>query len=168
MHEDELEHDRILQNHMDCLKLLRTAIDGLQGSELDVSVKQNEWTIREIIHHITDGDYIWKICTQMALGENERPFHLKWYWEKDQVGWSQIWKYSSREIEPSLTLLEANRNHVVELLRNIPGSLSRKVIIEWPGGDQQEVNIEWVLEMQTNHVERHVEEIRKIREVNRI
>ena len=102
----------------------------------------------------------------MALGESERPFHLKWYWETDQVRWSHLWVYSSREIETSLALLEANRNHVVELLRKVPGSLSKTIIIEWPVGDQQEVNIEWVLEDQTNHVEGHVEEIRKIREVN--
>jgi hypothetical protein len=165
---NEFEHDRILQRHADCLNLLRASIDGLQGSELDVSAKQDEWTIREIIHHLTDGDYIWKICIQMALGESERPFHLKWYWEKDQVRWSELWEYSSREIEPSLALLEANRNHVVELLRKIPGSLSRIVMIERSGEDQQEVNIGWVLEMGINHVEGHVEEIRKIREANNI
>lgn len=168
MDENELEHDRILQSHVDCLNLLRASIDGLQGSELDVSRKQDGWTIREIIHHLTDGDYIWKISIQMALGESEFPFHLKWYWEKDQGRWSQIWDYSSREIEPSLALLEANRNHVKELLRKIPGSLSRTVMIERSGGDLQEVSIGWVLEMGINHVEGHVEEIRKIREANNI
>ena len=168
MGKNELDHDHILNRHVECLNLLRESIHDLQGSELDASSKQNEWTIREIIHHLTDGDYIWKICIQRALTESERPFHLKWYWEKDQVGWSHIWKYSSRKIEPSLALLEANRNHVIELLRKVPGSLSRTVIIKWPGGDQQEVTIAWVLDMQTNHVKGHVEEIRKIREVNEL
>jgi hypothetical protein len=74
--------------------------------------------------------------------------------------WSHSWQYASREIETSLSLLEANRKHILELLRKVPGSLSRKVIIEWLGGDLQEVNIGWVLEMQTNHVTRHVEGIR--------
>jgi hypothetical protein len=104
----------------------------------------------------------------MALGGSEHPFHLKWYWERDQVRWSDLWEYSSREIEASLALLEANRNHVVELLRKVPGSLSRTIIIEWSGGDQEEVNIEWVLEMQSRHVERHAEDIRKIGEVREI
>ncbi|NIM96029.1 MAG: hypothetical protein GTO18_20200 [Anaerolineales bacterium] len=168
MDKNELDHERILQNHTDCLNLLKGSIDGLKESDLDVSIEQDEWTIREIIHHITDGDYIWKICIQHALGESERPFHVKWYWEKEQVEWSHSWKYSAREIEPSLSLLEANRNHVHELLRKIPRSLSKTVIIEWPDGDQQEVNIGWVLEMQTNHVERHVEEIQRIRETNNL
>jgi len=168
MDENVRDHERILQNHADCLDLLTAAIDGLEGSELDISRKPDEWTIREIVHHITDGDYIWKICILMALGENERPFHLKWYWETDQVRWSHLWEYSSREIETSLALLTANRNHVIELLRKVPGSLSRTIIIEKPGDEQQEVNIGWVLEMQTNHVEGHVEEVRKIREENSI
>jgi len=166
--ENELEQDRVLKNYADCLNLLRASIDGLQGLELDNSRNQDEWTIRETIHHLTDGDYIWKICIQMAMGESDHPFHLKWYWETDQVRWSHLWGYSSRGIEPSLALLEANRNHVVELLKKIPGSLSRTIKIEWPSGDHEEVNIKWVLEMQTSHIEGHVEEIRKIREVNNI
>ena len=159
------EQDRILQNYTGCLNLLRASIDGLQESELGFSMKHDEWTIREIIHHITDGDYIWKICIQRALGEAEHPFHLKWYWECDQVQWSHLWKYSSRDIETSLDLLDANRNHTVELLKMVPGSLSRTIKIEWPSGDQEEVIVAWVLEMQTSHIEGHVEEIRIIREV---
>jgi hypothetical protein len=166
--ENALEQDPILENYVHCLNLLRAVIDGLQVSELDFSRKPGEWSIREIIHHIADGDYIWKICIQMALGEGESPFHLKWYWETEQRRWSQLWGYSSREIEPSLALLTANRKHTVELLSKVDNSLSRSIIIEWPGGRQEEVNIGWVLEMQTNHVEGHVKEIRKIREVNNL
>jgi hypothetical protein len=163
-----LEQDKVLKNYTDCLNPLRASIEGLHGSELDILSKKGEWTIREIIHHITDGDYIWKTCVQMALGDRKRPFHLKWYWETDQVRWAHLWKYSSRDIEMSLALLAANRNHTVELLSKVPGSLSRAITIEWLSGDQEEVNIEWVLEMQTDHVEHHIEEIRIIREENKI
>ena len=164
MDENELEQDWILQNFTGCVILLEASIDGLQESELGFSYKHDEWTIREIIHHIADGDYIWKTCIQRALGVGEHPFHLKWYWETDQVRWSHLWEYSSRDIETSLALLEANRNHTVELLRKIPGSLSRTIKIEWPSGGHQEVNIKWVLEMQTSHIEGHIEELRSIRE----
>jgi hypothetical protein len=168
MGENDLEQDPILQSYTDCLNLLKASIEGLQGPELDYSRTQGEWTIREIIHHIADGDHLWKTCIQMALGESEHPFHLKWYWETDQVRWSHLWEYASRGIETSMALLAANRNHVVELLRSIPGSLSRTVIIEWPEGDRQEVTMKWVLEMQTHHVESHAKEIRRIREVRGI
>lgn len=164
MDENALEQDLILENYVNCLNLLGATLDDLQTSDLDFSRKNGEWTIREIIHHIADGDYIWKICIQKALGESKRPFHLKWYWETDQVRWSHLWGYSSREIGSSLALLQANRNHTIELLRNISSSLSRTIKIEWPGGDLQEVNIGWVLKMQTDHVKGHVEEIRKIKE----
>jgi hypothetical protein len=161
-----LEQDLILENYVNCLNPLRAAMDGLQVSELDLSRKPGEWSIREIIHHIVDGDYIWKICIQMALGESEHPFHLKWYWETEQVRWSQLWGYSSREIEPSLALLTANRNHTVELLRKVANSLSRTITIEWPGGREEKVKIGSVLEMQTNHVEGHVKDILKIIEAS--
>ena len=79
MDEKALEQDLILEDYVNSLNLLRAAIDGLKVSELDFSRKPGEWSIREIIHHIVDGDYIWKICIQTALGESERPFHLNWY-----------------------------------------------------------------------------------------
>jgi len=165
--ENMLEQDQILKDFVSCLKLLKASIDGLQGSQLDLSKEKDEWTIREIVHHLADGDYIWKLCVLRALGESRVAFHLKWYWETEQVRWSQLWGYASREIEPSLALLEANRNHAVELLRTMPGSLSKTIIIEWPGGDRQEVQIGWILEMQTNHVLGHIEDIREIREVHK-
>jgi hypothetical protein len=165
VNENELQQDPILQSYTDCLNLLRASIEGLQGPELDYSRREGEWTIREIVHHVTDGDYLWKTCIQMALGESERPFHLKWYWKTDQIRWSHLWKYASREIETSMALLAANRNHAVELLRKIPGSLSRTITIEWPHGDRQEVTMAWLLKMQTQHVELHAKEIRRIREV---
>ncbi len=164
MDENEVEQGLILHNYIGCLNLLKNSIEGLRDSELDFSRDQDDWTIREIIHHMADGDHIWKTCIQRALGTGEYPFHLKWYWESDQVQWSRLWKYSSRDIETSIALLEANRNHTVEILRKIPGSLSKTINIEWSSGDQQEVNIAWVLEMQTSHIEGHTEEIRTLRE----
>ncbi len=166
MDENEIQQDAILLHYGDCLNFLRASIEGLQGPEWDYSRGQDEWTIREIVHHVADGDYLWKTCIQMALGESEHAFHLKWYWETEQAQWAHLWAYASRDTEASLALLAANRNHVVELLSKIPGSLSRTVLIEWPEGDRQEVTIQWVLEMQTHHVEGHADEIRRIREVH--
>ena len=168
MDESKLEQEPILLNYADCLNLLRLATDGLQGAELDHSTRQGEWTIREIVHHVADGDYLWKTCILRALGESRRPFHLKWYWETDQVRWSHLWRYASRGIETSMALLAANRNHTIELLRQMPGPLSRTITIEWPEGGRQEISVEWVLEMQTDHVEGHANEIRRIRKVRGI
>ena len=167
MNDNKLVQDQILKDYVSCLKPLKASIDGLHGPQLDLSKEEDEWTIREIVHHLTDGDYIWKLCLLRALGESRDAFHLKWYWETEQVRWSQLWGYASREIEPSLALLEANRNHVVVLLMPMPGSLSNRITIEWPGGDRQEVQIGWILEMQTNHILGHIEDIREIREVHK-
>jgi hypothetical protein len=166
--ESKLEQEPILLNYAYCLNLLRLAIDGLQGAEVDHSRRQGEWTIREIMHHVADGDYLWKTCILRALGNCEGPFHLKWYRDTDQVRWSHLWQYASREIETSFALLGANRNHTIELLTQIPGSLSRSITIEWPEGGRQVATIAWILEMQTNHVEGHAREIRGMREARGI
>ena len=162
---DESTHNRdeILNNYTDCIDLLRGAIEGLEESDLDISSAADEWSIREIIHHLADGDHIWKTCALMALGESDYPYHLKWYWASDQLSWSRVWKYSGREIKPSLDLLEANRKHLVEMLKAVPEALSKTIIVEWPGHAPEEINVAWVLEMQTSHVKIHAQEIKKTR-----
>ena len=70
---------------------------------------------------------------------------------------------SERAIEPSLALLEANRRRTVQLLRHSSEPLARSITVRWPSGQEQEVTVAWVVEMQTRHVAGHIGDILKIR-----
>ena len=74
--------------------------------------------------------------------------------------------YAQREVEPSLSLLRANRESIVHLLRLVPDALEREVIIKWPDGGEQKGTIGDVVKMQVSHVISHVDEINKIREAH--
>ena len=88
---------------------LREAVAGLSKTSLDVALDVETWTIRQIVHHVVDGDDIWKTCIKMALGNGKATFDLQWYWTLPQTAWAERWAYADRAIEPSLTLFEANR-----------------------------------------------------------
>jgi len=159
------DSDDLLEQYMAGSKLLKQAIIGLSEAALDMALDEQSWTIRQIVHHVVDGDDLWKTCIKASLG-SEEPFSMNWYWDIAQESWAETWIYAQREVEPSLRLLQANRNSLGQLLRCIPDALERDVTIRWPDGDEQKGTVGDVIKMQVSHVSGHIAEINRIREIH--
>jgi len=160
--------NEILAEYADGPNQLEAAIAGLPKTGLDTALSSDSWTIREIIHHVADGDDIWKMFIKRAIGNSWGEFTLDWYWQIPQDEWAGYWTYEKRAIEPSLTLFRANRNHIVQLLMQIPESWEKCLHVRWPRGEEQVVSVHWVVEMQARHVLGHVNDVTKIREAYNI
>ncbi len=145
---------------------LEAALMGLTESDLDLALTGDSWTIRQVVHHIADGDDLWKTCIKAALGNREGLFSLQWYWDKPQTEWAENWKYANRRIEPSLALLRANRQHIVELVQQTPDAWEKSIRVKWPEGEEERITIGEVLEMQASHVVGHINDIRMIRQAH--
>ena len=165
MDEEMSNRKAIIASYAGGPNLLDEAIAGLTAAELDIAESSGRWTIRQIVHHVVDGDDIWKSFIKQATGNPGSRFYLQWYWELPQEEWVARWGYASRAIEPSLTLFLANRVHIVQLLQEIPAAWEQTMLIKWPKGDEQEVSVAWVVEMQSQHVLGHAEDIRRTRQV---
>jgi hypothetical protein len=120
------------------------------------------WTIRQIVHHIVDGDDIWKMGVKMAMGNEEGEFALGWYWALSQQTWGDRWAYDKRSLDASLSLFRAIRGHVVQLLESVPDAWNRSVVIRTPKGEVERVPVGFVVQMQADHVFHHIERIRAI------
>ena len=68
---------------------LEAMLMSLTESDLNLSQTGDSWTIRQIVHHVADGDDIWKTCIKAALGNSEGLFSLQWYWDKPQIEWAE-------------------------------------------------------------------------------
>lgn len=165
---DEQLNDRqaIIATYADAPNRLEAAIAGLSEGELDIAESDGTWTIRQIVHHIADGDDIWKVFVKRAIGNPGDRFDLQWYWAMPQDEWVKRWAYASREIEPSLALFRANRGHTVQLLEHMPQAWERGLLVRWSDGEEEEIKVAWVVEMQARHVLGHVDEIRRTRQVH--
>src|SRR5512139_1637984 len=130
-----ISSEALLGEYADGPARLEAALSGLTDSELDLSLARDAWSIRQIVHHIVDGDDLWKVCIKAALGNSDGLFTLQWYWEKPQMEWAGSWDYAGRKIESSLTLLDANRHHIVELLEHIPEALEKSIQLQPPHGN---------------------------------
>ena len=154
--------DSVIARYIEGPKLLERTLTGLKEADLDTVPSKGGWTIRQIVHHIVDGDDLWKICIKQALGNDKSKFSLDWYRALPQDTWADRWAYSQRPIEVSLALLKATRDHVIQLIEYVPDGWNRAVEFSEPNGKIEIVLVGFVIEMQANHVVHHVKQIETI------
>ena len=78
------DKDSVIARYIEGPKLLEKALSGLREADLDIVPQKGGWTIRQIVHHIADGDDIWKMGIKQALGNDQSEFSLDWYRELPQ------------------------------------------------------------------------------------
>jgi hypothetical protein len=156
----------VLAQYADGPMLLEQALSGLNDSDLDLTLSEDSWTIRQIVHHIADGDDIWKICIKTALGNSDALFSLQWYTVKSQMEWSASWAYPCRGLASSLELYRANRRHIVDVLEHIPGALEKSVRFDRPGREEIRITVFDVVELHVRHLTEHIESINAIRQAH--
>jgi uncharacterized damage-inducible protein DinB len=157
------DQDSVLARFMEGPALLERALAGLQDAELDAPPSRGGWTIRQIVHHIVDGDDVWKMGIKQALGTEQAEFSLDWYRAQPQEAWAEKWAYANRSLDVSLNLLRAIRNHVEQLLEQVPDGWHRSVGFRTPDGEIERLTVRAIVRMQADHVEHHVKRIRAIR-----
>ncbi len=144
--------------------ILENALAGLSDNELDYSPSNGGWTIRQIVHHIADGDDLWKTCIKIALGNEQAEFTLKWYLALPQIEWAKRWSYENRSIDASLALLRANRGHILQLLEYAPDGWTKSVQFRDSNGEIEALPVGIVIQIQADHIVHHVKRILAIRQ----
>lgn len=153
-----------IARHLEGPALLERAIAGMHDAELDATPSNGGWTIRQIVHHIVDGDDLWMAGIKAALGNTPCEFTLEWYWAQQQETWAERWAYAYRSVDVSMELLKAIRAQVSQLLDNIPDGWSRFVRVRKRDGEIVRLSVGAVVEMQADHLEHHVNRITAIRQ----
>lgn len=152
----------ILETYAQGPEILSRAMDEIPEELLDQSLDNENWSIREIIHHIVEGDDLFVPFIKQALGGLGGHFQMDWYFEQSQIEWGKCWSFNSREIETALTLYRANRAHTCTILAGVKKPWEYKLNITWPGQSPIEYNIPDIMKIQIHHLEEHLEEIKEI------
>jgi hypothetical protein len=140
---------------------LEALLSDVQPSRLELEGHPGGWTIAEVVHHIADGDDLWRACILAGLGDAVPVFSLEWYWSLPQDKWSQWWHYASRALADSLAMFRANRSITAAVLANTPRWWEREVNIKLKNGGLETQSVLDVVESQADHAMQHIEEIRK-------
>ncbi len=139
---------------------LEALLADLPAGQLQTEAHPGGWTLAQVIHHIADGDDLWKACILAGLGEASPVYSLEWYWSLPQDQWSQSWRYASRPIADSLALFRANRSITATILAGTARWWERQVSIRSNSGALETTTLLEVVGDQADHALQHVEEIR--------
>jgi len=156
------EYVSLLEKYLHLPDQLEEAIVGLGESELDW--KQDGWSIRQLVHHVVEGEYIWQVNLRAVVGTNGILFPFTWYFAIPQGEWAVRWAYDKRPLGSSLALFRASTWNLVEFLRNIPDAWEHFGRVTWPGESEETcITVREIVEMHLRHLHGHVDDIETIR-----
>ncbi len=138
---------------------LAQVIANLDEAALNIMPAADGWTIREIVHHIVDGDDLWSVGIKAAIGNPDGIFTLQWYWDVPQTTWAKKWRYADRDVRLSLELFKASRQCVAQLVEIEPEAWERSITIHWEGHGNDRVSVAQMIASQARHALGHIAEI---------
>lgn len=157
------QYESLLQKYLQLPDLLDGAIARLSDTDLDMC-EEIGWSIRQIVHHVVEGENIWQVNLRAVVGTNGILFPFTWYFAIPQDEWARCWAYDKRPLGPSLALYRASTLNLVEFLRNIPDAWDHFGRVTWPGEWEETcLTVREIVEMQLRHIDQHAKSIQAIR-----
>ena len=158
------KYENLMETYKAGPEQLDAALEGLSGSQLDLSRAEGKWTIREIVHHIMDAEDLWETVIKAALGNTGCTFDIKWYIPDNKC--AVPLGYANRPIHEAVELFNAVRRYIADMVKHLPNALERSVIINFDRIRGKTFTVDEMLNWQIQHLEIHLEQIRETREVH--
>lgn len=144
---------------------VEAAVAGLAESDLNLTRGPNEWSIRQIVHHLAETDSMFFMAFKSALAQSGSTFIRNPY---DQDHWVEALAYTERAIEPSLALLKAMREMLAQLFQQIPDHWDRYVLMKFASweGEGDKVAVGELMDALNWHLAEHCAEIQETRRIH--
>lgn len=153
------ERAALLDRYRDGADQFIATVEGLSDAELDARPFAGEWTVREIAHHLADGELNSAVRLRRLIAEDE-PL-LPGY---DEMEFSRRLHYGERAIGPSLAAMAAARAATYQILDRLSEA-------EWArGGTHSEhgpYGVEAWLRDYADHPWDHADQARRVLEAFR-
>lgn len=138
---------------------LEASLAGATVADLDRVHAPGTWSVRQVVHHVVDGDALWAMAIRSALGASGCTFQFDFYGGNDR--WAAALDYAARDLQPALALFRVSREHVGGLVRDLPDAYERFATMK-PGTWERRLTVAEMLEVQATHASQHVEDIRRL------
>lgn len=157
------DHEILLTKYLQLPDRLEAALAGLGESEFDLKLSDG-WTIRQYVHHVVEGEYLWQVNLRAVVGTDGILFPFTWYFALSQDEWGKRWAYDKRPLGPSLALFRASTWNLVEFLRNIPDAWDHFGRVTWrTAQEESRITVREIVEIHLGHMDGHVDDIQAIR-----
>lgn len=157
------ERQAIVREYNGIPQELRSALSGLDDSELDQRRAPDAWSIRQIVHHLVDSHDVTRGLILAAVGGSGCEYDLGWYDRTNR--WAETMRYDERDIQCGLDLMRASHSRLTELLHAVPRGLERHV---WLRRESQSAPVRLtvadIMQRQLAHARHHIGQIMATRE----
>ncbi|HVO60368.1 MAG TPA: putative metal-dependent hydrolase [Terriglobales bacterium] len=119
---DDAERQKFLKDVEETPARLRTAMEGLSEKQIDTPYREGGWTVRQVVHHVTDSHLNSYIRFKWALTEDEPT--IKTYYEDR---WAEL-PDSKMPVQVSLALLDSLHQRWINLLSSFKADDWKKTL----------------------------------------
>lgn len=125
--ENDLTPEQMLALFRAAPDRLDEALAGLTEAELDLVRAPGKWSIRQIVHHITDSAIGTIARLRFGVAEPGRLYHPNTY---SPDVWDRALASDRRPVGPSVALFRAVHGHMSQLIEFVPGALDGYTVSE--------------------------------------
>ena len=135
---------------------MRQGIRGLNETQLNAPYREGGWTVKQVVHHVSDSHLNAYIRFKWALTE-ENPT-IKPY---DETSWAALKDSVLTPVEISLDLLESLHARWTVLLRSMKAEDFQRKFVHPDSGPH---DVDWLLGLYSWHGNHHLAHITSLRE----
>ncbi len=139
---------------------LAALAEDLSVGDLDLRSEPDSWTIREIIHHVSDDGDVWSMCIKKALAMPGALVRFEGF--PGNEAWSEALTFARRDVGPAVRLMRAHRCYLAEILAHFEGAWDRSIrLADAEGQVVREMSVRDIVTMLTDHMLEHVDTIKR-------
>ena len=149
-----MDRTKLIERYYTGINDLADALRGISDEELDRGQEGGEWTARQVVHHLADGEAMsyTRLCRLVA----DDPVVIQGY---DEPGFADRLHYD-RPIETSLAIVGAVRAGALSLMAKMTDADWAKTGTH---SEHSEYSTEMWLRIYSEHVHDHADQIRRAR-----
>ena len=142
------------------------AVRELPEHSLDCAAAQGEWTIRQIVHHVSDDADAWCFAFKKAIASPGAPLRFEGFPGNER--WFAALGFGERPAGAALDLILSHRRLMAEVAAYAEPALDEAFleVFDDKGSSMGRWHAGQILEMLTGHTLQHLETVRSIRQKN--
>lgn len=142
---------------------LEKLVRFLTEEQLDKSLEPGEWSIRQIIHHVSDDGDAWSLVVKRALAVPGTPVVFSGF--PGNEPWADALAYNERPITGALALIKAHRHIIAEMGVCFPERWEQYITYEFNDSKEPvKLTCGQIIKMLSDHLNEHIVTIEAIKQ----